>query len=391
MATASPHRRNNTMSSGGGNQVTGGSETYRNTIRNALKPIQFLWDDPSVTEILINGPNEVFIERKGKLERTEAIFPSELELMAAVNSIAGSVGRRISYEEPRLDARLPDGSRIHAVMPPCSRNGLTVSIRKFTQSKISMKDYINLGAITPDGANFLEVCMLLGKNVLVSGGTGSGKTTLLGLLCNRIPPGQRVIVIEDACELVVEYEHVVRFETRTPDEQGKFEVNMKDLLKSSLRLRPDRIIVGEVRGSEGFELVQAMNTGHKGCLGTIHANTPEDALVRLEALSMGGDNNISERALTHSIGSAIDIVIQISRLSDGSRRIIEIAEVLGYGKTGKYEVVPIYKLTSGKRAADGKIHGQMEPMGNIPSFIQEIEDNRIPFSRTKFSPVKKSA
>jgi pilus assembly protein CpaF len=391
MATASPHRRNNTMSSGGGNQVTGGSETYRNTIRNALKPIQFLWDDPSVTEILINGPNEVFIERKGKLERTEAIFPSELELMAAVNSIAGSVGRRISYEEPRLDARLPDGSRMHAVMPPCSRNGLTVSIRKFTQSKISMKDYINLGAITPDGANFLEVCMLLGKNVLVSGGTGSGKTTLLGLLCNRIPPGQRVIVIEDACELVVEYEHVVRFETRTPDEQGKFEVNMKDLLKSSLRLRPDRIIVGEVRGSEGFELVQAMNTGHKGCLGTIHANTPEDALVRLEALSMGGDNNISERALTHSIGSAIDIVIQISRLSDGSRRIIEIAEVLGYGKTGKYEVVPIYKLTSGKRAADGKIHGQMEPMGNIPSFIQEIEDNRIPFSRTKFSPVKKSA
>lgn len=377
--------------SGGGSQVGVSSEAYKNTIRSALKPIQHLWDDASVTEILINGPNEVFIERRGKLEKTNATFPSDLDLTAAVNSIAGSVGRRISFEEPRLDARLPDGSRIHAVMPPCARNGLTVSIRKFTQSKISMKEYIQLGAVTPDGANFLEVCMLLGKNVLVSGGTGSGKTTLLGLLCNRIPSGQRVIVIEDAAELVIEYEHVVRFETRTPDEFGKFEVSMKDLLKSSLRLRPDRIIVGEVRGSEGMELVQAMNTGHKGCLGTIHANTPDDALVRLESLAMGGENKISERALQYSIGSAIDVIVQISRLYDGSRRIIEISEVRGLDREGNYNVVPIYKMLTMTRLPDGKIQGAIEPTGELPSFMQEIEDNRIPFPRAKFFSSRKSA
>jgi pilus assembly protein CpaF len=365
-------------------QIRGGSETHAATIREALKPVWNLWDDPTVTEILINGPSEVFFERKGKLERAPNRFPSDLELEAAVNAIAGLVDRYINAESPRLDARLPDGSRIHAVMPPLARNGLTVSIRKFTQSRITMRDYINLGAVTPDGANFLEVCMLLGKNVLVSGGTGSGKTTLLGLLCNRIPAGQRIIVIEDACELVIEYEHVVRFETRTADKQGKGEVSMKDLLKSSLRLRPDRIIVGEVRGSEGMELIQAMNTGHKGCLGTIHANTPEDSLVRLESLAMGGENKISEKALQHSIGSAIDVVVQISRLFDGSRKIIEISEVLGLDRSGAYKVVPIYKMTSLLRGPDGKVHGHIEPTGELPSFMAEIEDNRIPFPRTKF-------
>ena len=274
---------------------SGVSHVFVEAIESNLAPVKHLWDDPTVTEILINGPDDVFVERKGKLEKTDARFRSESDLMAAVNSIAGSIGRRISVEEPRLDARLPDGSRIHVVIPPLARCGTVVSIRKFTQSKITFKDYIKLGAITPDGANFLDICMFLGKNILVSGGTGSGKTTLLGLLCSRVPKGQRIIVIEDASELNIEYEHVVRFETRMPDERGRFEVSMRDLLKSSLRLRPDRIIVGEVRGSEGLELIQAMNTGHKGCLGTIHANTANDALVRLESLAMGSDAKISER------------------------------------------------------------------------------------------------
>lgn len=365
-------------------------QIFQEAIQLYLRPVVPLLEDPTVTEILINGYDSIFVERKGKLEKTDAKFSSEDDLRTAVNNIAQSVGRRISDEEPRLDARLPDRSRIHAVLPPMARNGLTVSIRKFTQSKITFKDYIKLGAITPDAANFLEICMFLGKNILVSGGTGSGKTTLLGLLCSRIPKGQRVIVIEDATELAVDYEHVVFFETRMANENGEGEVAMRDLLKSSLRLRPDRIIVGEVRGSEGMELIQAMNTGHKGCLGTIHANSPNDALVRLEALAMGGDNKISEKALQYSIASAIDLVVQISRLSDGSRRILSIAEVNGLDKDFNYIVTNIYSMGHLVRGQDGRLNGHIEPTGEIPSFMNEIEDNRIPFPRSKFFASKAS-
>ena len=225
--------------------------------------------------------------------------------------------------------------------------------------------------------------MFLGKNILVSGGTGSGKTTLLGLLCGRIPPGQRIIVIEDASELIIHYEHVVRFETKMPDTQGKGEVSIYDLLKSSLRLRPDRIIVGEVRGAEAFELIQAMNTGHKGCLGTIHSNSAEDALVRLESLALGA-GGISERALQHSIGSAIDMVIQISRLRDGSRKIMSISEVLGTDEENNYVIKDIFKISSLRLQNNGQLEGRLRPTGNLPTFINEIEENRIPYPRSKF-------
>lgn len=360
-------------------------QVYQDTVRQNLKPVLHLLEDPTVTEILINGFDQIFVERKGKLEKTTAQFPNAEELLVALNSIAQTVERRINLDEPRLDARLPDKSRIHAVINPLARtNGPVVSIRKFTQSKISFKDYVNLGAITPDAAAFLQICMFLGKNILVSGGTGSGKTTLLGLLCSCIPRGQRIIVIEDASELTIDYEHCVFFETRTADQFGKGEVNMRDLLKSSLRLRPDRIIVGEVRGSEGMELIQAMNTGHKGCLGTIHANTPEDALVRLESLALGGDGKVSEKALHYSVASAIELVIQISRLADGSRRIMTISEVRGLDKELNYIVKPIYQMGHLVRTRDGKLAGHIEPTGEIPSFMAEIEDNQIEFPRSKF-------
>jgi pilus assembly protein CpaF len=364
------------------------SQVFQDAVDNHLRPVRHLWDDPTVTEILINGPDEVFVERGGKLERVDAQFSSEDDLVAAINAIAGSIDRKITSEEPRLDARLRDGSRIHAVIRPCATNGPTVSIRKFTQSKITFKDYIKLGAITPDAAQFLEICMYLGKNILVSGGTGSGKTTLLGLLCNRIPKGQRILVIEDAKELTIDYEHVVRFETRPANEYGKLEVSMRDLLKSSLRLRPDRIIVGEVRGSEGFELIQAMNTGHNGSMGTIHANTTADALVRLEALAAGSETKISDKAMQYSIAAAIDLVIQISRLRDGSRRIISIGECRGL-KNGDYDVVDIYSMPHLVRGPDGKLSGHIEPTGEIPAFMNEIEDNKIPFPRSKFFRPKK--
>lgn len=360
------------------------SNVFQSTLKNFLGPIVPLLDDPSVSEILINGPKDIFVERGGKLEKTTVTFQDEDALRAAVNNIAQSVGRRISTEEPRLDARLPDGSRIAVVLPPCARNGTTVSIRKFTQKSISFKDYIKMGALTPDAAQFLDICMFLGKNILVSGGTGSGKTTLLSLLCSRIPKGQRVIVIEDSSELTINYDHVVCFETRMADQLGKGEVSIRDLLKSSLRLRPDRIIVGEVRSSEALELINAMNTGHKGCLGTVHANSPQDAIVRLESLAQGGDNKMSEKALRHQVSAAIDLIVQVSRYQDGSRRIGGIAEVLGTNPDGSYHVVPIYEMSRMVRRPDGTLSGQLEPCGQVPSFIQEIIDNNLPFSQAKF-------
>lgn len=346
-------------------------------IENFLGPVASLLRDDKVSEILINGPNEIFVEIAGRMQRTNQRFASEDDLLAAVRSIAQSIGRRINDLEPRLDARLADGSRIHAVIPPCARNGTTVAIRKFFKTEMTFKKYVNLGAISVEGAQFLDACMKLGKNILVSGGTGSGKTTLLGLLASRIPPGERIIIIEDSTELKVEYEHVVFFETRMADEQGNGEVTIRDLVKSSLRLRPDRIIVGEVRGGEALELVQAMNTGHKGCMGTVHANSPSEAMVRLEALAQSGDNKISEKALTAQISSAVDLVVQVSRYSDGSRRISEIAEVKGF-INGAYETNPIFRIDRLVKQPDGKLKGQLEAK-NLPSFMEEIRDNGMPF------------
>jgi pilus assembly protein CpaF len=361
----------------------------REAIKNFLGPIGYLLDDPTVTEILVNGPNEIFIERKGKLHRVpDAKFRDEDDLLAAITSIAQRVGRRISFEEPRLDARLDDGSRVAAVIRPCSLKGPALSIRKFTQSSISLKEYVELGALTPDGAQFLSIAMYLGKNILVSGGTGSGKTTLLTILCNLIPPGQRVIVIEDAHELKMNYEHVLFLETKHANAQGKGAVTMKDLLVSSLRLRPDRIIVGEVRSSEALELINAMNTGHKGCMGTIHSNSPADGIVRLEALAQGGDAQISEKALRYQVSAAIELIVQVSRLSDGSRKITEIAEVRGYDNDKGYDVVPIFKIARLSRRSDGKLDGRLEATGETPSFMDEIVDNKLPFSKSKFQKPK---
>ncbi|MBC86430.1 MAG: pilus assembly protein [Bdellovibrionaceae bacterium] len=363
---------------------------YEESIKGYLQPIWDLLQDESVTEVMINGHDEIFIETGGKLKRSEKVFPDEDSLMMAVVNIAQSVGRRIDDENPRLDARLPNGYRIHAVIPPLCK-GTTVAIRKFSTVKLTFKDYIKFGTLTPDAALFLDICMKLGKNVLVSGGTGSGKTTLLSVLCSKIPPGQRIIVIEDSAELQIDYEHIVFFETRMANGQGKGAVTIEDLLKSSLRLRPDRIIVGEVRGGEALDLIQAMNTGHKGCLGTVHSNSEEDAMVRLEALAQGAESKLSEQALQYQIGAAVDIVVQISRMSDGSRKITGISEVLGLHEDGTYNVLPIFRIGRLEKQPDGKLKGGLEPQGNLPTFMEEIEDNRLPFPRDKFRTRKKAA
>lgn len=357
-------------------------------VEHFLVPISDLYRDDSISEIMINGPFEIFIEKAGKIEKVQNRFQDEDSLVAAIRNIAQSVGRRIDDEKPTLDARLPDGSRVHAMLPPCSLNGPIMSIRKFSKRKMSFQDYVKRGSISVEGAQFLDICMFLGKNVLVSGGTGSGKTTLLSLLTSRVPPGQRIIVIEDSAELTIEYDHVLRMETRMADELGKGEVSMQELLKSSLRLRPDRIIVGEVRGAEAIELINAMNTGHRGCLGTVHANSTIDALSRLEVLALSGEDSVSESAIRSQIASAVQIVVQISRYPDGSRKIQAISEVRGINSDKSFEVVDIFKFSNARREADGRITGQLSATGEVPSFIDEIEANRIPFGRDKFSKSK---
>ena len=366
------------------------SGVFESAIKGFLQPIWALLKDPAVSEVMINSYNEIWIEIAGKIQKTPATFTDEDALFAAVTNIAQSVNRRIDEQNPRLDARLPNGYRIHAVIPPCSRKGVTVAIRKFSTKQFTFQDYIRFGTLTGTVAQFLKICSQLGKNILISGGTGSGKTSLLGAMCSYIPKGQRVIVIEDASELRVEYEHVVFFETKMANEQGEGEVTIRDLLKSSLRLRPDRIIVGEVRGAEALELINAMNTGHKGCLGTIHANSCHDAIVRLEALAQGGDSKLSEKALQHQLSSAIDLVLQVSRYPDGSRKVCQLAEILGI-EDGQYKISTLFAIDQLIKGSDGNLQGKLTAQGVLPSFIQEIEDNKFKFPRNLFQARKKVA
>ena len=358
---------------------------FEDSVGAFLSPVKEYLADESVSEILISGPNEVFIERRGILERTSAVFNDEQALQAAVRNIAQFVGRRIDEDNPILDARLPDGSRVAAVLPPCSRKGTTLSIRKFSKDKPTFVDLINRGSISKDAARFLDICVYLAKNMIISGGTGSGKTTLLNIVGSRIPGTQRLLIIEDSSELKISTDHVVFFETRHPDEMGKGGISIRDLIRSALRLRPDRIVVGEVRGPEALDLITAMNTGHGGSMGTTHANTPYDGLVRLETLAMMGDTQVPIAAIRRQIASAIHMVLQIKRMSDGTRKVTHITEVIPeVDDSGKYQLRDIFRFVQRGKTAEGKIVGEFVAVGNVPSFMSEIELNRLPFTRDKF-------
>ncbi len=359
---------------------------FEDSVGTFLSPLKEYLADDSVSEVLVNGPNEIFIERKGILEKTPARFLDEQALQAAVRNIAQFVGRRIDDENPILDARLPDGSRVAAVIPPCSRKGTTLSIRKFSKGTPNFADLINRGSISKDGARFLDVCIYLAKNIIISGGTGSGKTTLLNVLGSRIPGTQRLLVIEDSSELKIQTDHVVFFETKPPDESGKGQITVRELIKSALRLRPDRIVVGEVRGPEALDLITAMNTGHGGSMGTTHANTPYDGLVRLETLAMMGDTQVPIQAIRRQICSAIHLVVQIKRMNDGSRKVTHISEVIPEtDDAGRYQIRDVFKFVQRGKTSDGKVVGEFIPTGYIPSFFDEIEMNRLPFPKEKFA------
>jgi pilus assembly protein CpaF len=363
------------------------SSVFEDSIATFLSPIVGFLADDSVSEVMINGPEEIFVERRGLIERTDAKFRDEQSLVAAVRNIAQFVGRTIDGDNPVLDARLPDGSRICAVLPPCSRKGTTLSIRKFSKGNPSFVDLINRGSITKEAARFLDVCIFLAKNTIISGGTGSGKTTLLNVLGSRIPATQRVLIVEDSSELKINTDHVVFFETKHGDEHGKGAVTIRDLIKAALRLRPDRIVVGEVRGAEALDLISAMNTGHGGSMGTAHANTPYDALVRLETLAMMGDSNVPPAAIRRQIAAAIHIVVQIKRLGDGSRKVTHISEVIPeVDEFGRYLIRDLFRFIQRGRTPEGKIVGEFIPVGNLPTFMNEIETNRLPFTRAMFTP-----
>lgn len=355
------------------------------SVQAFLAPVmQFLKDD-SVTEIMINGPKEIFIERAGKTERTNVVFEDDASVLAAVRNISQFVGRPIDEEHPFLDARLPDGSRIHAVVPPIARGGTTVAIRKFSKTKLELKDLITKGALTPEAARFLDVCLYLKKNLIVSGGTGSGKTTILGILAGRCAPDQRILVLEDSAELKIHNNHVVFMEARPANEYGKGEVTLGHLVKSSLRMRPDRVIIGEVRSGEALDLINSMNTGHSGSMGTVHANNPRECLVRLETLCMMTSAEVPVQAIRAQVASAINIVIQLSRMQDGSRKVTHISEGLGMDLNGNYLTQDIYLFEQTGRDQNGKVLGSLNPTGKIPSFMKEIEVNHLPFPKELFA------
>jgi len=358
---------------------------FETSVQVFLKPVLEYLKDDTVTEIMINGPSNIFIERRGNVTKVDTKFEDEASLMAAVRNISQFVGRPIDDEHPFLDARLPDGSRIHAVVAPIARNGTTVCIRKFSKVKLSLKDLINKEALTPDAARFLDVCLYLKKNIMVSGGTGSGKTTILGILASRCQPDQRIVVLEDSAELKVHNNHVVFFEGRPANEFGKGQVTLRDLVKSSLRLRPDRVIVGEVRSGEALDLISSMNTGHSGSMGTVHSNNPKESLTRLETLALMTDAEVPVQAIRSQVAAAINIVIQLSRMQDGSRKVTHISEGTGMDLQGNYMTNDVYLFEQTGRDKDGKVLGSLNPTGNLPTFMREIEVNHLPFPKEMFS------
>lgn len=346
---------------------------YYQTIKGFMGEVGTWLDDPSISEIMINGPDHVYIEKGGHLTLTDFKFKSEDQVLIIIRNIAQYVGRRIAEDEPYMDARLPDGSRVACLIRPCCRCGPSISIRKFSKRKLAISDLIKFGSISEDGARFLDICVKLHKNILVSGGTGSGKTTLLNIVSGLIPPEERIIVIEDSSELQLQQEHVLPWEARPKDKEGKGEFSIRDLVKAALRFRPDRIVVGECRGGEALDLLQAMNTGHSGSMATIHASSPTQTLSRVETLALFAGFDVPLIAMRGQVASAIEIIVQTARLRDGSRKVTNLAEVLPLTDQGQYVTQDIFRFIQTGIDSKGKVIGSMVPTGNKPSFYEDLE------------------
>lgn len=338
-------------------------------------PLEKYLSVDGVTEIMVNGPDQVYVERDGKIQHVKTTFEDSEHLMRIIDRIVAPLGRRIDEGSPMVDARLPDGSRVNAVIPPISVNGPALTIRLFAKTPLTIDNLIEFGSITQEAVEFLKACIVAELNIVVSGGTGSGKTTLLNIISNFIPDGERIVTIENAAELQLRQEHVVTLESRPPNVEGRGEVSIRDLVVNSLRMRPDRIIVGEVRSGEALDMLQAMNTGHDGSLTTLHANSPRDALARLETMVLMAGMELPHRAIREQMASALNVIVHTDRMRDGSRKVVSISEVQGMeGDVITMSEIFRFEQTS---VEDGKIIGRLRPTGLRPKFMYKIRDAGI--------------
>lgn len=340
-----------------------------------LGPLEPLLADESITEIMCNGPKKVFVERKGKLQRVNIAFESDEHLMRIIERIVAPLGRRIDESSPTVDARLKDGSRVNAVIPPIALNGPTITIRKFFKKPLTIEDLIRYGSVTEESVEFMRACVVAAVNVVVSGGTGTGKTTFLNILSSFIPANDRIITIENAAELQLRQEHVVTLESRPPNVEGKGEISIRDLVINALRMRPDRIVVGECRGGETLDMLQAMNTGHEGSMTTLHANDPRDALSRIETMVLMAGMELPHKAIREQVASAIDVIVQLSRMRDGSRRVTAVTEIQGM-EGDVITTADIFKFEQ-TGFENGKVIGLLRPTGIRPKFMDRIEEAGI--------------
>ena len=349
-------------------------------------PLQRLLDDPTVSEIMVNGPDMVYVEQNGRLTRSAARFASEEQLRRVIERIVSRVGRRIDESSPLVDARLPDGSRVNAVIAPVAFSGASLTIRKFSKDPFKVADLVRFGTLSAEMAELLRACVEARLNIIVSGGTGTGKTTLLNVLSSFIPEGERIVTVEDAVELQLQQEHVVRLESRPPNVEGRGEIAIRDLVRNSLRMRPDRIVVGEVRGGESLDMLQAMNTGHDGSLSTVHANSPRDAIARLETLVLMAGMDLPLRAIREQIASAVDVVVQLTRLRDGTRRVTAVTEIQGMeGQTVTLQDAFLFDYAAGVDA-QGKFLGKPVSTGVRPRFTDKFAELGITLSPRVFAP-----